>query len=174
MRAGPVICLVGMPGSGKSTVGRVVADRLDAQFVDLDAAISVAAGRSIPEIFAHEGEAGFRDRERDALAVLVDRGAPVVVATGGGIVTTEEARALLGRTTCVWLTAESATLMERLADEASTRPLLADDPAGSILRLSTAREPLYRSVARHVVDTDGHGPEEIADAICRQVVEVAG
>jgi len=169
VHTGPVICLVGMPGSGKSTVGEIVAERLGARFVDLDTAVVDAAGMDVTTIFAAEGEEGFRRRERDALAALVDSGERVVVATGGGVVTTPHARELLARTTCVWLDASRATLIERLANEASSRPLLADDLEASLHRLADERDAHYRGVADHTVATDGTDPDSLADRIVAQV-----
>ncbi len=173
MRADPVICLVGMPGSGKSTVGEIVAARLGLRFVDLDEIVVDAAGRSIPEIFELEGEAGFRARERDALLALVESGDGGVVATGGGIVTTPDTHDALGRTTCIWLDTSRDVLIGRLAGEPSTRPLLADDLTGSIHRLADERDPLYRAVAAHVVSTDDGTPAAVAGRIV-ELVTVSG
>src|SRR4051794_3988562 len=119
-----------MPGSGKTTVGPLLAARLGSRFVDLDAVVVTVSGQDVAQIFASEGEAGFRRRELAALSDLVAAGDPVVVATGGGLVTTPEARDLLRGLTCVWLDAPVETLLTRLHGEAAGRPLLAADPDG--------------------------------------------
>jgi shikimate kinase len=169
-----VICLVGMPGSGKSTVGPILADRLGARFVDLDEVVCASAGRGVTEIFATEGERGVRAREHTALEALVEADERVVVATGGGVVTTTESRTTLAQATCIWLEASGETLLARLANEASSRPLLADDPEGSVRRLREERDPLYRTVADMVVSTDAAQPVEVADRLVRLLEGATG
>src|SRR4051794_10610429 len=110
-----VIALVGMPGVGKSTVGPLVAERLGVPFHDLDDLIVATDGRDIPTIFAADGEAGFRRLERAALASVLETDEPLVIATGGGIVTDEGSRQLLSRARCVYLRASVATLVARVA-----------------------------------------------------------
>jgi shikimate kinase len=159
-----------MPGSGKSTVGELVAERLGLRFVDLDALVSDEAGRSVAEIFELEGEPGFRRRELDALSQLVESGEPAVVATGGGVVTTAEARDVLSRTTCIWLDTSRGVLIDRLQADSSTRPLLAADLEASVHRLADEREGLYRSLGVHAIVTDGADPDDLAE----QIVQLAG
>jgi shikimate kinase len=172
VRAGPVISLVGMPGSGKTTVGPLLAELLGIRFVDLDAVVVASAGCDVAQIFEDEGETGFRARETTALAGLLEAGDGVVVATGGGLVTTAEARKLLGATTCVWLEASADTLARRLRDEAASRPLLAVDPEAMLRRLHDERADWYRQVADHVLDTDDLEPEEAAARLAGALAEV--
>ncbi|MSY71779.1 MAG: shikimate kinase, partial [Actinobacteria bacterium] len=150
----PHLVLVGMMGAGKTSGGRRVAKRLHRRHVDLDAAIERTFGRKIPEIFAAEGEPGFRDREHDVLVDLLRGDEPLVVSTGGGAVLREDNRASMReRGTVVWLRAAPQTLLSRVGD-GSGRPLLAGDPLGNLTRLAAARADAYRAAAHHIVDVD--------------------
>jgi shikimate kinase len=147
--------LVGMMGAGKSSVGALLAERLGRPLVDLDRAIERAAGRTIPELFASEGEAGFRKREREALEAVA--GQRLVVALGGGAAAQPGAvERLLATGTLVYLRARPETLAARVgADEA--RPLLAGlDAAGRLaqLRALLAERERFYLRAPLVVDTD--------------------
>jgi shikimate kinase len=149
----PVV-LVGLMGSGKTTIGKKVASALGVPFADTDAEIERRSGRSIAAIFESDGEAAFRATEAATVAELVDTSPPGVVATGGGAVLDPATRARLrDRATVVWLRATPAVLVHRIASD-GTRPLLADDPRAALVRLAAEREPLYREVADHVVDVD--------------------
>jgi 5-deoxy-5-amino-3-dehydroquinate synthase len=166
------IYLIGLPGSGKSTVGPLLAARLGRQFVDTDAEIERASGMTAAQIFATEGETGFRARERAALAAASSAGrhahrhARLVVAVGGGAPTDPDSRETLSSpgSTVVWLRASPATLAGRVGD-ATDRPLLAGDPPAALERLDLARRPLYSRLARAVVDVDGFTPDEAAEAV---------
>jgi len=165
----PRIYLVGARGSGKTTVGRLLAARLGWSFVDMDDVIEAAAGKTIAEIFASEGESGFREREADALSQVVSR-PDHVIATGGGIILRPDSRSRLCKTGyCVWLTALAETLWERIrADGASPvrRPALTGlSPADEIRHVLATREPHYRAVAHLSVPTDGQSPEAVVSAI---------
>lgn len=148
------VVLVGMPGSGKSAVGRRLARRHGASLVDLDEAIESSAGRSIPEIFATEGEPGFRARERRAVASLgppdADPGIRRVVATGGGAVVDPRNRWLLYRDRLpVWLEARPEVLSQRLRRSPVERPLLAARDGEVTLRgLAAGRERFYAAAER--------------------------
>ena len=150
------LVLVGLPGSGKSAVGRRLAARHDAAFIDLDAEIESAAGRSVAAIFADEGEPGFRARERDAVRALggpsAERGLTRVIATGGGAPVDIRNRWRLYRgRTVVWLDGTPEALAGRLRRSPNPRPLVAGpDPVGTIRRLSADRERFY--AAGHRVD----------------------
>ena len=149
----PVVALVGMMGSGKSAVAAVVATRMGWRLVDLDEVIVANDGRSIPEIFAMEGEPGFRARELAALTAVLDDPGPMVIATGGGVVTSEAAREVLRRrATVVWLDAEVSVLAERVGS-GDERPMLGADPRGALEALVDARRQHYADVARVVVDS---------------------
>ena len=159
-----LISLTGFMGSGKSTVGRLVADALGCPFLDLDEVIVKKAGRSIPEIFRAEGEPGFRRLEKQALEKTVSKYAEntAVLALGGGTVTVPGAVQLLQeKTLCIYLQADFETLMTRLEGQTEDRPLAGKDMAGRL----AAREPLYQAAAHVTVDTVGLTPEEIADEI---------
>lgn len=157
------VALVGMPASGKSSVGAVLARLLRLPFVDLDEAIERDAGMSVPEVFRVEGEPGFRDRESRVLAGLA-AGDSVVLATGGGCVESAANRRLLSeRFTCVWLKAGLAALELRAAGGA--RPLLNGDAAARLATLAARRLPLYEECASLSADTEGKGPSAVAEEI---------
>jgi shikimate kinase len=163
------IYLLGARGSGKTTVGRLLAARLGWSFVDMDDVIEAAAGKSIAEIFAGEGESGFREREAQALAQLAHR-PDHVIATGGGIVLRADNRSRLCETGfCVWLTAPPETLWSRIKADPTTavrRPPLTGlaglDEVGHLL---AAREPHYRAVAHATISTTVQSPEAVVSAI---------
>ena len=137
------IVLVGLMGSGKSTIGRRLAQRLGMRFADADDEIERAAGMTISDIFARVGEAHFRDGERRVIARLLAE-KPMVLATGGGAFINEETRALILKdSVCVWLDADIPTLVERVGRR-SHRPLLKDRDPGEVLRdLAAVRNPIY-------------------------------
>ena len=160
-----IVYLVGMPGSGKSTVGVELAGRLGAPFIDLDAEIERRDGRSVAEIFATEGEQAFRALEAEEL-VRVGARDPSVVACGGGVVLEPANRISLRNTgTCVFLHVPIAELRQRVRP-ASDRPLIQEE--GDLERLLEAREPLYREFAAHVVDGRG-SPGDVATAIVEEL-----
>jgi shikimate kinase len=155
------IFLVGFMASGKTTVGRLLAAGLGWGFVDLDDLVVAAAGRNVPEIFAAEGEPGFRRRELEALRRAAAR-PRTVVATGGGAVCREEALAIVldaGRVVALDVSAEEAV---RRAGTGSGRPLLDGDadPLGAARRLLEARRDFYRR-AHLRIETEGRTPAEI-------------
>lgn len=152
------VVLVGMMGSGKSETGRALARLLRRRFVDCDERVAAVAQRSIPEIFAAEGEAGFRRRESETLAEALASGDAAVVATGGGVVTVRDNRTLLGGAIVCWLRARPDTLASRVGD-GSGRPLLAsgavdDGVLERLRRLGAERDGWYGEVADIVVDVD--------------------
>jgi shikimate kinase len=160
-----VVALVGMMGSGKSSVGAALAARTGRVLVDLDEAIEQAAGRSVAELFAEEGEAAFRTRELDALMSVLATRSATVVATGGGVVTIPEARAALSDgATVVWLDAPAEVLAERVG-AGQGRPLLAGDPSARLRALDAERRPLYSAVADLVVDAADGSPDAVADRV---------
>ena len=148
----PLIALVGLPGSGKTTVGRQVARRLDLPFVDSDTEIEAGLGESIRSFFEREGEARFRDIEEAALEHLT-RAGPAVLATGGGAVLRAANReALRQRATVVYLRSRPEELARRLRHDAK-RPLLqVADPLRRLRDLYAVRDPLYRETAHYVVE----------------------
>lgn len=160
------LVLIGMPGSGKSTVGRALARRLGREFVDSDDLVASAAGRSVPQIFAAEGEPGFRARERTAVAELASRRG-LVLATGGGLpVDPENLRQLRSSGVVVALWADLAALADRLAAEGG-RPLLdVPDPPARLRELLTGRASAYRQADLHL-DTTRLRPEAAVDLLLR-------
>ncbi len=159
------VALVGLPGSGKSTVARLLAEHLGWRWVDLDQRIEAVTGRSIPELF-ERGEEHFRTVETEVLRGVLAVPTEVVVATGGGIVGSEANRATLTtRSTVVWLDVDVGLLVARLASDATERPLLNEpNPADRLAGLAAARRPLYQSVAAHRVDAAA-APPEVVEAI---------
>ena len=158
-------------GSGKTTVGELVAHRLRLPFYDLDQRIRQVTGLSIVELFAQQGEAAFRVIEREVLSEIACL--PVgVVATGGGVVLREENRALMRRKGWViYLRASPETLWQRL-QHTTDRPLLrTESPYETLQVIAQAREPLYQE-ADWVIETDALSPEEVAEAIARIAVPV--
>jgi shikimate kinase len=166
MRLGKrAIALVGMPGSGKSSIGRRLAPRLGLPFVDADAKIEEAAGgMTVAEIFAKHGEAEFRSLEARVIARLLDEG-PSVIATGGGALSNEGTRCLIrDKAVSVWLRAEIPVLIRRVRRK-SDRPLLqGKDPEITLKKLLSEREPLYAEAP--IVVTSHEGPHDsVVDAI---------
>jgi shikimate kinase len=139
-----LVVLVGMMGAGKSTIGRRLAARLNLPFVDADNEIEAAAGMTIPEIFEVHGEPHFRDGEARVIARLLDAG-PAVLATGGGSFMREETRRRIGeKAVSIWLKADPDVIMRRVKRRAD-RPLLQTvDPAATVSRLISEREPTYQ------------------------------
>lgn len=164
--------LVGPMGAGKSTVGRIVAERLSVPFFDLDLEIERRSGVDIPTIFEFEGEEGFRRREREALRELsLQQG--VVVATGGGAVLLRENRQILRRTGfVVYLLCPVEVQLERTAHD-TRRPLLqVADRATRLEALLKERDPLYREVADLIVPTGHRSSWEVAEELLERLVQL--
>ncbi|MBO9333398.1 MAG: shikimate kinase [Roseiflexus sp.] len=160
------IALVGLSGSGKSTVAQLLAERLGWHMCDTDAMVEQMAGKSISALFADQGESAFRELEAAALMAAIAR-TSVVIATGGGIVVRESNRTLLkDQALVVWLDAPTAVLIARLRTHGEERPLLAgDDPTVRLEALRTARLALYRQVAHLILDTSHMSPLQVAERI---------
>ncbi len=159
-----LITLTGFMGSGKTSVGRLVADALGCPFMDLDELIVKKTGRSIPAIFEADGERGFRRLEKQVLEKTVEKYAEstAVLALGGGTVTVPGAIGLLQeKTLCIYLQADADTLRTHLEGQREGRPLAGE---GWEQRLAD-RLPLYEKAAQVTIDTIGLTPEEIADEI---------
>lgn len=152
------IYLVGMMGAGKTTIGRQLAQRLGWAFKDVDHEIEARAGTTIPTIFEHEGEAGFRKRESQVIAELATENS-LVIATGGGAVMAAENRAQLAKSGfVVYLNVPIEVLFERTRRDRN-RPLLqVADPRARIETLFTARDPLYREIADIIIDSARGSP----------------
>ncbi len=148
-----MLALVGLPGSGKSTVGRQLARRLDLPFIDADQVIEQRLGCSIREFFEREGESRFRDLETEVLDDLT-RQHPGVLSTGGGVVLRPRNRELLReRTQVFYLRTTPEEIYRRLRHD-KVRPLLqVADPMARLRDLLAQREPLYREVAHHIIES---------------------
>jgi shikimate kinase len=158
---GPIV-LVGAPGSGKSTVGAMLAERLGVAFRDVDAVIVERAGKSIAEIFVDDGEAAFRALEEQVTAELLEL--PGVLALGGGGVLSAATRAALGGDRVVWLRIGLSQAVKRVGLD-TARPLLLGNVRGRLLKLLNERAALYAEVATEVVDTDETTPAEAVEMI---------
>lgn len=157
------IALIGAPGSGKSTVGALLAERLGVPFVDVDATIEARDGRLIREIFADDGEPAFRALERDATVELL-AGGGVVSLGGGAPMTPEIAEALAGVRT-VWLQVDARNAAQRIGLDAG-RPLLAGGGVrATLIRLMNERAPVYAACAHHTLDTSGREPAALVDEL---------
>ena len=141
-------------GAGKTTLGRALAKRLDKRFVDADHELEARLGVTIPTIFEVEGEAGFRDREEAVIAELTML-TGIVLSTGGGAVMRAGSRARLRESgTVLYLHARPEVLWQRLRGSRHRPMLQAADPRTRLVDLYTLRDPLYREVAHHVVESD--------------------
>jgi shikimate kinase len=159
------IYLVGPMGSGKSAVGRILARMVDAPFLDSDAEIEKRTGVDISYIFEREGEARFRQREKEAVEALTEL-EPLVLATGGGAILLPENRALLSKRGSVVYLITSVEQQAHRTSHARHRPLLANvDPEVKLRQLLAEREPLYSSIADIKVTTDGRKIQAVAEEI---------
>ena len=190
-----IISFIGFMGCGKSSVGRRLSELLCCPFMDLDAVIEEQTGRSIPEIFANDGEAAFRQMELEVLERALKQSLPsqamgptlcgqrgstvlepslkpstAVISLGGGTVTQERCSEMVKENTlCIYLRTSVDTLVERLTDEAAGRPLLSSDSdlRSRIETLIDQRSEVYESTAHHIIDTDGLS----IDAVVRLLYE---
>jgi shikimate kinase len=162
------LVLVGMMGVGKTTVGRVVSERLHRPLFDSDEMIEARTGHTVREIFEAEGEPAFRKLETEVLVEALRRPEPSVIAAAGGVVLRAENREALKApdVRVVWLSATPDLLVERVRS-GGHRPLLDQDPEGTLRKMYADREPLYREVADAIVHVDRRSIGEVADAVLR-------
>lgn len=166
------VVLVGMMATGKTTVGEVVAETLGRTVIDSDDQIEARTGRSVREIWRADGEAAFRRMESDALAVALASSPAAVISAAGGVVLDPANRAALidSDAVVVWLRARPDTLFARVrAADDEHRPLLDDDPGGTLERMHDERGPLYEEVATTVIDVDDRTPDAVAAEIVAAV-----
>jgi len=159
----PCVVLVGVPGSGKTTVGELLSERLHVAFRDTDRDIEVAEGKTVSDIFVDSGEPAFRALERAAVARALDEH-DGVLALGGGAVTDSSTRALLLGHPTVWLQVGASAGAHRVGLDVP-RPVLLGNVRSRLATLVAERAPLYAEVARVTVDTDGSTPDEVSDTI---------
>jgi shikimate kinase len=167
MTVGHVV-LIGLMGSGKTTVGRKLASAIGRRFVDTDEEVERRTGRTVREIFESDGEPTFRLIEHQTLADTLATPEPLVVAAAGGAVLRDDSRALLGEPhRIVWLRAEPELLIERVGRRRGHRPLIDHDPDLRLRQLWTEREPIYRSLADTTIDVTGKSVE----GVCSEIAE---
>ena len=161
------IYLIGLMGSGKTTLGKILSKKLDKNFYDSDHVIEEKLGVDVPMIFEYEGEAGFREREKDSLKELVSK-QNIVVGTGGGIILSKYNRDLLSDNGIViYLKSNQKDLIKRMKND-KTRPLLKDGNIDEIIKkLCKEREPLYEDIADFVIMTKNKRIHEVVNEIIK-------
>ena len=162
------IVLVGMMGAGKSSVGRILAHRLDRPLLDSDEMVEQRTGRTVREIWADGGEPAFRALETEVLADALHSDQPSVVAAAGGVVLSEANRGLLQSSDAhvVWLLADVEVLLQRVRN-GMHRPLLDEDPEGALRAMFDTRAGLYKEVADAIVSVDHRTVNDVAGAVLR-------
>ncbi len=164
-----ILTLIGYRAVGKTTLAKLLAERLGWDWIDADVEIERRAGKSIARIFAEEGEPAFRDLEAEVIADLCRRDRLVLAAGGGAPLRPESRRAMREAGKVVWLTARPETILARMTTDATTtarRPNLTDKtPLEEIVELLQTREPVYRELADWAVDTEERTPEMVAEEI---------
>ncbi len=168
------IVLVGLMGTGKTTAGRLLAERLGVAFVDTDDLIQERAGRTVREIFEADGEPAFRTVESEVLLDTIGSPEPLVLAAAGGVVLAETNRRALRQpgVRVVWLRADPAVLVDRVVGQ-DHRPLLDDDPAGTFASMRADREPLYAEVADVAIDVGELTPTDVVDRVLQEIAQWA-
>jgi len=165
------IVLIGMRGSGKTTVGKLLAKRLGKQFIEMDELIVQKAGHSIPDIVKRYGWEKFRDIEEEVTREVAAQD-NVVNATGGGVVTREKnIQELKKKGKLVWLKASPDTLLRRIGDDQYRPSLTGRSPREDLEAVLAERTPIYERVADFIMDTEDKKPEEVAAAIAKQYFE---
>ena len=164
---GPAAILIGPPGAGKSTVGRLLASLLQGEFLDTDSVVEEAAGKPVGDIFICDGEATFRELERAAVARTV-ASHPGILALGGGAVMDPDTRQLLAGQRVVYLETGFAAAAHRTGLD-TPRPLLIGNPRARLRELLAERLPVYEGLAWVTVSTDDRAPQDIADEIAGEI-----
>ncbi len=164
------VVLVGLMGSGKSTVGSLVATRTGRVFVDVDIVIAQETGKTVRELWEEGGEAAYRKLESEAVLRVLAGDAPSVLAAPGGVVLDPRVRAALAGNVVVWLRTRPTTLAGRV-HVGDHRPLLGDRPAETLAVMADARSDLYRQVATAIFDTDDCAPDTVADGVIKLLAD---
>lgn len=164
------LALIGFMGTGKTAVGKLLAEKTGRVFLELDALIEEKAGLTIPEIFRQEGETGFREREIAVVKELAGRTNAVIACGGGVVLNTINIDRLRQESRIICLTASPEIIARRTGEDGGTRPLLDTvDRAAGIVELLKFRKPLYRQAADITVSTSRLGPEGVAAAIINKL-----
>jgi shikimate kinase len=164
------IALVGFMGTGKTVVGRLLAQKTGRDFVELDAVIAAKAGRPIPEIFRSEGEIGFREREIEAVRQVAGKKNAVIACGGGVVLNTINIDRLRRECTVVCLTASPAVILARTSSDGGGRPLLdVDDRERQVKELLASRQPYYKAAADIIVNTSRLTPEKVVARIIEKL-----
>lgn len=166
------IILVGVPGAGKSTVGRLLADRIHCAFIDTDSAIEEIAGKSVSDIFIEDGEPAFRKLEEEVISQAITQ-SNSVVSLGGGALGSEKTREAIKGLTVIWLKADLASAVARVGMNRN-RPLLLGNVRGQLAELMSAREPLYRQTATLTVDTSQMTAAAVVEYILESIASQKG
>ena len=167
------MALFGFMGVGKTAVGRTLSKKTGLEYVDLDSEIARRKGKTIPQIFEEEGEAGFRAVEREVTREVAGRNGQVIACGGGAVLDPDNVASLKRNSVMVLLTAEPHVILERVKEEGDVRPLLVvEDKLGRIEHLLNARLPRYLEAANLILDTSEMTPEEAADEIINQLGDV--
>ena len=162
------VVLIGFMGAGKTEVGRALASRLRFEFLATDEMVSVAAGRTVSDIFVVEGEQGFRARERDAVVQAAAKPGRVIACGGGAVLSVRNYGVLKGAGPIVYLRTSPNELIARLGT-GENRPLLGADPAKAVPKVLSERATAYETAPDVVVDTDGKAPDEVAATIAKEI-----
>jgi shikimate kinase len=163
----PKAVIIGPPGSGKTTIGTRLAERLSVPFRDTDADVETVAGKPVGEIFIDDGEPRFRELEREAVRVALAEH-DGVLALGGGAILHEGTQALLAEHTVVYLEVGLSDAVKRVG-LASARPLLVFNPRSQLRKLLEERLPIYRRLGTIAVGTDGREPDDVVEEILKEL-----
>ncbi len=161
------IVLIGVPGAGKTTVGALLAQRLNLDFVDSDEQIEKQTGKTISDIFVQDGESTFREIEKEAISEALS-GDRIVLSVGGGALMNEETRSRIKNHTVIWLKTGLTQAVDRIGMNRN-RPLLLGNVRGQLADLMAAREPYYIECAKFAVDTNSLKPKQVVDEILIQM-----